>query len=496
MLGKVTLVGAGPGDPGLLTLKGAEAIKSADVVLYDRLVGAGVLELIPDGAKRIDVGKRCGSHRVSQDEINRLLLDHALDGKNVVRLKGGDSFVFGRGGEELELLQKNGVPFEVVPGITSAVAVPAYAGIPVTHRGTSASVHIVTAHTRDGMNPDIDFKAYAGIGGTLIFLMGAALLSHIVKGLMNGGMDIYTPCAVIEHGTKQEKKKVLGKLNDIEKKAGRIESPAIIIVGGVCELSEKFDWYSRLPLHGKTIAVTRHENSSSGLSSILYSLGAEVIECPCIHTEDLVDGRTADQIKRELKECDTVAFTSANGVRTVMEVLKKQGCDARVFGGVKIAAIGGSTAGALSEYGINADIVPGEYSGRVLGTTIVDSGAEKVLLLRAENANREIDEVFKRSGIGFTEITVYRTVPECEFNMTELINEGKIDYVTFTSGSTVEGFMQFHKNADLSSFKAVCIGGSTAEKAARYGMECMTADHASLASMAEAIVCDAERGER
>lgn len=490
MSGKVTLVGAGPGDPGLLTLKGAEAIKSADVVLYDRLVGPKILELIPEEAKRIDVGKSSGSHRVSQDEINRLLLDYALDGKQVVRLKGGDSFVFGRGGEELELLYKNGVPFEVVPGITSAVAVPAYAGIPVTHRGTSSSLHIVTAHTKDGANPEIDFKTYADIGGTLVFLMGASLLEHIVKGLIGGGMDIYTPCAVIEHGTTPKQRKTLGTLNDIEEKAGSIESPAVIIVGGVCELSEKFDWYSKLPLHGRTIAVTRHENASSGLSAILCGLGADVIECPCIHTESLVDHKTAERIERELKACDTAAFTSANGVRSVMEGLKKYGRDARVFGGVKIGAVGGATAAALSEYGMIADIIPGEYSGKALGAAIADSGAGSVLLLRAGNANGDIDGILRKAGIDCKEICVYNTAAECEFNMTELINEGKIDYVTFTSGSTVKGFMQFHKNAELSAFKAVCIGEATAKETADCGMKCIVAPRASLEAMAEVIAAD------
>lgn len=492
MPGKVTLVGAGPGDPGLLTLKGKAALENADVVLYDRLADKRIVELVPERCERIYVGKRSGEHTVGQDDINRMLLEHALNGKNVVRLKGGDSFVFGRGGEELELLCKNNIDFEVIPGVTSAVAVPEYAGIPVTHRGASSSVHIATAHTKQGKNPDIDFKKYAGIGGTLVFLMGASLLGFIVNGLMDAGMDKYTPCAVIERGTTPMQKKTLGTLCDIEKKAGKPESPAVIVIGGVCELSEKFDWYSRLPLRGKTIAVTRHEEHSSGLSGMLRELGADVIECPCIHIESLIDRKTALRIKRELPKYDIVVFTSANGVKTVMEGLYSIGCDARAFGDSKIAVIGGATSQAFKKYGINADIMPEKYSGKALGRALAKAAKRggRVLLLRAESSNKDLDSVLDQSGIDHSEIKVYKTVSECELNITELINRKKIDYVTFTSGSTVRGFMQFHEYAELSSFKAICIGDVTATEAKKYGMSCITAENSSIEAMTEAIIND------
>ncbi len=492
MPGKVILVGAGPGDPGLLTLKGREALESADVVLYDRLVGDGILKMIPKGTKKINVGKQSGNHPVPQEEINRLLLDYALDGKTAVRLKGGDSFVFGRGGEELELLYKNNIEFEVIPGVTSATAVPAYAGIPVTHRGASSSLHIVTAHTRDSKEPDIDLRKYAEIGGTLVFLMGAAMVGYIAEGLMDAGMDRYTPCAVIENGTTPRQRKTIGTLCDIEEKAGSVHSPAMIVVGAVCELSGRFDWFSRLPLYGKTIAVTRHEEHSSGLAGRLRTAGANVIECPCIHTESLVTKRMARELKIEVKGYDIIVFTSASGVRAVMEGIYDIGCDARVFGDTRIAVIGSATASALEGYGLRADIIPDKYSGRALGKALSKAAERggRILMLRSVEANRRLNEILDEAGAEYKEIAVYRTIPECELNITDLINKGKIDYVTFTSGSTVHGFMQFHKHADLSSFTAVCIGDTTAEEAGRCGMSCIISQNASVDSMLNTIIGD------
>lgn len=491
MAGKVILVGAGPGDPGLLTLKGKAALENADAVLYDRLAGDGILSLIPKGTKKINVGKRSGEHPVPQEEINRLILDYALDGKTVVRLKGGDCFVFGRGGEELELLYKNNVEFEVIPGVTSAAAVPAYAGIPVTHRGASSSLHIVTARTGGG-DAEIDFAKYAGIGGTLVFLMGAALLGYIARGLTEAGMDRYTPCAVIENGSTPRQRKTLGTLMDIEEKAGKVQSPAVIVVGAVCELSEKFDWFSRLPLYGKTIAVTRHEENSSGLAGRLRAAGANVIECPCIHTESLVNARLAKKLRAEIPEYDIAVFTSASGVSAVMDGLYGAGADARVFGKTRIAVIGGATDAALRRYGLRADIMPDRYSGRALGKALAGAAERggRILMLRAEDASRELNGPLDASGIEYKETAVYRTIPECELNMTGLINGGRIDYVTFTSCSTVRGFMQFHKNADLRSFTAVCIGDATAAEAERCGMSCITAPSASVESMVNTLIGD------
>lgn len=491
MPGKVYLVGAGPGDPGLLTLRGAEILKRAEAVLYDRLISDELLGLVPEDAVKINVGKRSGAHSVPQERINRLLLEYALDGKTVVRLKGGDSFVFGRGGEELELLWKNNVPFEVVPGITSAAAVPAYAGIPVTHRGTASAVHIITAHTKEGINPDMDLSAYAKIGGTLVFLMGASLLGYIMRGLIDGGMDRYTPCAVIERGATPRQRKTLGTISDIEKKVGRVESPAVIVVGGVCELSDRYDWFSRLPLYGKRIAVT---GKCEKLSPMLRELGAEVTDCPSIRTEPILDRRASFRLKREIGEYDTMVFTSANGVKYVMDALYGIGFDARVFGGKIMAAIGPATAEALKGHGIVSDIMPEKYSGKALARALKKAAARggRLLLLRAETPGREINDILDESGIEYRDKAVYRTVPECTVDVTEPINRGMIDYVTFASGSAVRGFMNLHTNIEISGFKAVCIGESTAAEAKRSGMRCITAEKTTLKSIVEAILTDQE----
>jgi len=277
--GKVVLVGAGPGDSGLITVKGLQALKQAEVVVYDRLVGSGILELIPDHAERIYVGKNVGHHVVPQERINEILLEKALEGKRVVRLKGGDGFVFGRGGEELEGLGAHGIPFEVVPGITSAIAAPAYAGIPVTHRELSASLHIITGHLKDDGELNLDYNALVRLGGTLIFMMSVSSLPEIAAGLIQAGMPPEMPCAVVENGTLSRQRKLVGTLSKMEQavKEKKIKSPAVFVVGRVCELSERFDWFSALPLLGKRILVTRPRATASKLSERLRALGAEVV---------------------------------------------------------------------------------------------------------------------------------------------------------------------------------------------------------------------------
>ena len=259
MIGKVWLVGAGPGDRGLMTLRGREVLEQADVVVYDALVGDGILSMIPEAAELIYVGKRSSHHAMVQEDINRVLLEQALAGRRVVRLKGGDPFLFGRGGEELELLAANGVPFEIVPGVTSAFAVPAYNGIPVTHRDLCSSVHVITGHRRAGKTLDIDFEALARTGGTLVFLMGVAALHDIVQGLMDAGMAEDTPAAVLEKGATARQRRVSGTLGTLEDEAARaaVQTPAIIVVGGVCALAERFAWREALPLHGVKALVTR-----------------------------------------------------------------------------------------------------------------------------------------------------------------------------------------------------------------------------------------------
>lgn len=287
MKGKVTLIGAGPGDVGLLTLKGREALKHAEVVIYDRLVGDDVLKLIPKNAEKIDAGKESANHTIPQERINEILLEKALEGKNTIRLKGGDCFLFGRGGEELELLAKNDIDFEVIPGITSALAVPAYAGIPITHRDFVSSVHIITGHQKKNEPVKIDFDNCVSCKGTLVFLMGVSNMKLIMDGLMEHGMSKDMPSAVIEQGTRPRQRKVIATVGTIvdECKKQNIKSPAIIVVGEVCILSNQFDWFSKLPLKGKEIVVTRPKERQGVLSDKLKALGAHVIECPCIETK-------------------------------------------------------------------------------------------------------------------------------------------------------------------------------------------------------------------
>lgn len=489
MRGKVTLVGAGPGDEGLITVKGKEALLDAEVVVYDRLVGDEILALIPEAAEKIDAGKASSDHKIPQEEINKILLQKASEGKNVVRLKGGDCYLFGRGGEELELLYENDIDFCVIPGITSALAVPAYAGIPVTHRNFASSVHIITGHAKAGKKLDIDFGAYVRTKGTLVFLMGVANMKYIADGLIDGGMDRKTPCAVIERGTTWGQKKYVGVLENITDAAGETKSPAIIIVGDVCGLNGKYDWFDRQPLFGKNIVVTRPKERAGTLSGKLRKKGAHVIECPCISLKSLMDKELSGKVRDEIKRSDVAVFTSPTGVNAVMQGLLKTGSDVRVFGNARLAAIGSATAKELLKYGLCADYVPENYSGRDLGVLLAVSctGNERLLLLRAEVSNRSLNMTIEEAGMSYKEIAVYRTEESSTVDLTEEINSGSIDYVTFTSASTVRGFIKGHKNADVNKFCGVCIGRTTAEEAAKHGIKYIVSEKAELDSLVKAI---------
>ena len=310
--GKVWLVGAGPGDAGLLTLRGREVMERADAIVFDRLVGDGVLAMMPERAEKINVGKEGGRHPVPQREIEKILVEKALEGKNVVRLKGGDPFVFGRGGEEIEALKKENIEFEVVPGVTSAIAAPSAAGIPVTHRGLAASLHIITAHTKDGGIADTDYAALARLGGTLLFLMGASALPDICAALTKAGMSPDTPAAAVERGTTARQRRIEGTLGTLTEIAKREElrSPAIIIVGAVAALGKEFEWKKFLPLAGRKVVITRPRGRAGKLCAKLRALGAEVVECPCIST------RTMSVTLPPLGGYSWLGFTSATGVES------------------------------------------------------------------------------------------------------------------------------------------------------------------------------------
>jgi len=496
MNGKVWLVGAGPGDAGLLTIRGKQVLEQADVVVYDALVGTGVLQYIPDKAKIIFAGKRSGKHYLRQEETNKVLLEEALKGNRVVRLKGGDPFVFGRGGEELELLTKNKVPFEIVPGVTSAFAVPAYQGIPVTHRDYCSSVHLITGHKRADHTYDIDFDALVRTKGTLVFLMGIAAMPELVKGLLEAGMDPETPAAVLEKGTTAGQRRISSTLALLEEECIRqdVQTPAIIIVGEVCSLADTFSWYDKRPLAGVSVIVTRPKESVSGLSAMLREKGAEVLELPAIETVPVQDRKSISAATAGLagQQYDRVVFTSPAGVRIFMEMLLKD-YDVRAFGGTKIAVIGLGTAKALKEFGLRADFLPSVFDGATLGKELAEicRPGERILIPRAAVGNRQLTEALEMSGtLEVTDLAIYDTVYISSRVIDEkaLLESGQIDFAVFTSASTVKGFTAGIGDMDYSKIKAVCIGKQTEAAAKAFGMQTYTAEKATLEALTDCVV--------
>lgn len=490
-MGQVTLVGAGPGDPDLLTVGGQRALASADVVVYDRLVGQAVLDLIPDHVERINVGKESSHHTLPQEQINQLLLEKALEGKQVVRLKGGDPFVFGRGGEELELLAEHGVPFREIPGITSAVAVPAYAGIPVTHRDCCSSLHIITGHQRAGKPLNIDFEALVRTAGTLVFLMGAGALEEICRGLLDAGMEPDMPAAVVERGTTSFQRTVLATLATLAETAGaeKVKSPAIIIVGRVCTYSQKFDWFSQLPLRGKTVIVTRPRERSGTLSERLRSLGANVVEFPCIETIPLLSCPEMEEAVDNIGDYEWLVFTSPAGVSALMELLARTHRDVRTFGPIKLAAIGPGTDRELQRHGLRADLIPDTYDGAHLGQSLCgEKPAGKVLILRAKWGTDTLTEALREGGVSYDDIRCYETrytAPNAE-EVRKLLTAGTV--VTFTSASTVTGFISaLGEDTDYSAVTAACIGQQTEAKAHQYNLHTITAEKATIDALIKRI---------
>ncbi len=484
MAGKVYLVGAGPGEGGLLTIKGLDLINRADVIVYDRLVGEEVMELIPVDKELINVGKNAGDHPVPQWRINEILLEEAQKGKTVARLKGGDPFIFGRGGEELELLKENGIEFEVVPGITSSIAVPAYAGVPATHRDYCSSVHIITGHARAGGELSIDFDSLVKLNGTLIFMMSVASLPDIAKGLLQAGMSAEMPCAIIENGTRSYQRKFIGKLNDIVKIAeeNHVISPSVILVGKVASLSESFDWYGLKPLRHKTFIVTQPVNKSSRLAKGLREAGAQAILYTSIETLPI------RPIEPPYKEYDKLVFTSSEGVRSFLSWLMEEGHDMRELAGKGIACIGTATAEALKEFGLHADFVPSVYSGRVLGQEMIRTGFvdkdSRVLLLRADISSKDVTDELEKAGIEYLDYIVYHT----HILKNPPIERYEDCIVTFTSKSCVTGFADSMGTKDFAGVRALAIGESTADEARKYGFEVSVSDKATIESMIDKAI--------
>ncbi len=498
--GKVWLVGAGPSDVNLLTVKAKELIESADIIVYDSLVGDAVLSLIPVQTTCIDVGKRAGNHTKTQEEINRILCDEALRGKKVVRLKGGDPFVFGRGGEELELLVKNNIEFEIVPGVTSAVAVAAYNGIPVTHRDFVSSLHIITGHKKKNEELDLPFEALVNTNGTLVFLMGLSALPFIMKGLIEAGMDKNMPAAVLQQGTTSKQKKVISTISnitsDVEK--AEIHTPAIIVVGKVCSLSDKFEWYEKMPLFGKKMLVTRPKDRSSALASKLRKLGAEVVEIPAIKTVEIDINENIQSVYANIRDYNYILFTSPFGVKVFLGQLRKLNIDIRRIGDARIGAIGSATKTALNEAGLMVDIIPKVYSAKELGKYVAEvcTDADKILIPRAEIGSPDLIEELNKCGAAITDLAIYRTIKNHNENdiYEKLLAEKEIMadncYVLFTSASTVEGFVDMAGKKDYNKVKAICIGEQTKAAADKYNMKTYVSDKATIDSMVELALSD------
>lgn len=488
MKGNVILVGAGPGDPGLLTQKGREALEQAQVVVFDRLVSPAVLALIPPEAEAIDVGKESSHHLVPQKQINRILLEKAQAGKRVVRLKGGDPFLFGRGGEELELLAEQGIDFQVVPGVTSALSVPAYAGIPVTHRDFCSSLHIVTGHAKAGSELHIDFDALRRTGGTLVFLMGVSSLPKICQGLLEVGMEPSMPAAVVESGTLPSQRKVVSTLEKLPEKArdARIKSPAIIVVGKVCGLSDCFDWFDRLPLKGKNVVVTRPADRIGALAEQLRKLGANVTEYPCIRTVPRNPIPQLDQAIEDLSQYRWLVFTSPVGPGFFFDRLRAAGKDARTLANLKLAAIGPKTASELARFGIMADLVPEVYDSEHLAVAMAQVEGP-VLLCRASQGSNALPEIFLKNGISFTDVPCYDTVYEMPDSGKVRVLLEEPTLVSFTSASTVRGFVESLPGVDLSHVVGCCIGPQTEAEAIKYGIRTVTAKKATMESLIECI---------
>lgn len=480
----VYLIGAGPGDVGLLTLRACEILQSADVVVYDRLADDAILNFCPS-AKKFYVGKSAGLHTLKQSEINQLLVDSARQNKIVVRLKGGDPFVFGRGGEEALALRENNLPFEIVPGVTSAIAVPAYAGIPVTHRGLATSFAVVTGH-EDPAKPEstINWAKLATAVDTLIFLMGVANLPQIVDKLIANGRPSETPAALIRWGTRAEQEVITTTLEKIPHE--KILPPAIFVVGDVVSLREQLKWFDTRPLFGKKILVTRARTQASKLSSALKNLGAAVVECPTIKISAPSDNfRQLDAAIKILRDFDWLVFTSANGVEKFFARLKFHGLDTRALGSIKIAAIGSATAEKLSTVGILADVVPKNFVAEDLVDALKNFvGGKKILLARAEDARDVLPAALKNFGATVTVAPAYQTLAEVPAQ----IDFGAIDLVTFTSSSTVKNFVAAYGVAPLKKIPSAAIGTITAKTLATFGVAAaVTAEKFTIDGLVEAV---------
>ena len=507
--GKVYLVGAGPGDPGLLTLKGKECLEAADVVLYDYLANPVLLKYAPATAQRIYVGRRGRGQYQDQTDINRLLIECAKEGNVVVRLKGGDPFVFGRGGEEAEAVAAAGVDFEIVPGVTAAVAVPAYAGIPVTHRTLASTVTFV-AGQEDPTKPAalLEWPKLASTTGTLVFMMGMKNLPSIVRQLLSEGRLPDTPAAAIRWGSKADQQTIVGTLIDIVAKteAAHLEPPTVIVVGEVVRLRGQLNWFETKPLFGKRVVLTRAQEQAREFSQLLAAYGAEPVEVPTIQIVPPPSWQAIDDAVTRLSTYQWLIFTSVNGVRPFMDRLHAAGKDARALANLCLCAIGPRTAQELGTYGLTPDIVPTEFQaeGVIAALAHVGIRGSRVLIPRAEVAREILPQQLRELGATVEVIPVYRTIaPAVDVaSLTQQFHDGQVAVVTFTSSSTVRNFVELFGGRDavrplVARVVIACIGPITARTAEEYGLTVsVMPDENTVPALAEAIVRHFKEGAR
>jgi uroporphyrinogen III methyltransferase / synthase len=491
----VYLVGAGPGDPGLLSARALELIAGADVILHDRLIPTGALDGAREDAETVYVGKEPGKPSVEQDEIAAKLIEHARAGRSVVRLKGGDPFVFGRGGEEAEALVEAEVPFEVVPGVTAGIAAPAYAGIPVTHRDEASAVAFVTGHEDpDKEESALDWEALARFPGTLVLYMGVKCLGEIAAALVAEGRDPAEPAAVIERGTLPGQQVVTAPLAKIAAAVAEaeIKPPAVTVIGAVAARRDSLDWLERRPLHGKRVVVTRARAQASELVKRLCELGAEVVELPAIHIVSRIEAEDVRKAVADLHTYALVCLTSANGVELLFEAMADAGRDARALANATVAAIGSGTAKALAAHGIDADVVPERLVAEALLEALagIDVEGRPVLIARAAEGRDVLPQGLRDRGAEVDVVALYETLAEKPEPEALEAMQGA-DYVTFTSSSTVTNFLEAAGGVP-DGFRVVSIGPVTSEAAVKAGLRVdVEADRHDIDGLIEALLADA-----
>ncbi|TCT14251.1 uroporphyrinogen III methyltransferase/synthase [Natranaerovirga pectinivora] len=473
-MSKVYLVGAGPGDEGLITVKALDKLKEADIVIYDNLANPDLLKHCKIDVEKIYVGKISKNHTLTQEEINELIVEKAIDKKIIVRLKGGDPYVFGRGGEEGEHLYKNGIDFEVIPGITSAIGGLAYGGVPITHREYASSFHVFTGHLKNEED-DLDWATISKLQGTMVFLMGVGNLERICTSLINNGKDSKTPVAMIYKATTPYQKTVVGTIDSIVEiaKEEKIKAPSLIVVGDVVKARAYLNTFEKKPLFGKKVVVTRARVDSSGLAKKLKALGAETIEIPTIKIKAINNCGLNEEI-RDIYQYSHLIFTSKNSVTIFFDTLFKENKDVRALSNLKITAIGSETSRVLKEYGIVPDLMPEDYVGEGVVKALEEilNPSDRILFPRSKNARSFMVEALSKVCY-LKEVHIYETVKEDLVDNSLLEDFSDVDCISFTSGSTVDNFVDFIGREHLSQLdgvKVVSIGPVTSERVGSYGL--------------------------